>query len=166
MSLQIPGAKLLDRDLPCGLCQSPGPRRLSHILPAFVFKHAQVRTPTGYLRNSLTPNKRMQDGPKDYVLCESCEQRFSKWERSFARLFKRHNEVRGETITYSSDDAFCALSMLWRGLHNARAHPELNHLTFGSDYSRTDACFAQWSSSLLSETNPGAYRARRPRSIE
>lgn len=158
MSLQIPGAKLLSRDRPCALCQrEDAPLQLSHVLPAFVFKHAQVRTPTGYLRNSITPNRRMQDGPKEYILCSSCEQLFSGWERSFARIFKAHNETRGATITYTAADALCALSLVWRVLCNARLHPELNHLTFGSDYSRTDACFTRWSQSLLQNSNPGPY---------
>ena len=47
--------------------------------------------------------------------------------------------------------------MVWRVLYNARAHPELNHLTFGSDYSRTDACFEQWSRSLLESVHPGQH---------
>lgn len=159
MSLQIPNAKLLDPSLPCALCGSAdGPRQLSHIIPSFVFKHASVRAPTGHLRNSFTPNRRVQDGPKDYVLCRTCEQRFAVWEHRFARTYKRFYAHPSETIRYSSFDALCVLSILWRVLHHARAHPELNHLTFGSDYSRTDNSFRAWSNALLNENNPGKYR--------
>lgn len=159
MSLQVPDAKLLDRNLPCALCkESDGPRQLSHIIPSFVFKHASVRAPTGHLRNSFTPNRRVQDGPKDYVLCRECEQRFAVWERSFADTFRRFYENPSAPFRYNHADAMCALSILWRVLHNARAHPELNHLTFGDDYSRTDAAFEAWSKALLLDTHPGNFR--------
>lgn len=158
MSLQIPGAQLLDPNLPCALCGSSEKRQLSHIVPSFVFKHASVRSPTGYLRTNLTPNKRVQDGPKDYILCSSCEQLFGKWEREFSETYKRYYLSRSEPFNYSKADAMCALSIVWRVLYNARAHPELNHLTFGNDYSRTDDAFHAWSSALLQGNNPGKFR--------
>lgn len=159
MSLQIPEAELLSPDLPCALCGgSRSKRQLSHIIPSFVFKHASVRAPTGFLRNNVTPNRRIQDGPKDYVLCRDCEQRFSKWERSFADVYRRFYADPSKDICYSSSEAFCALSILWRVLHNARAHPELNHLQFGGDYSRTDAAYEAWSKALLDQKHPGKYR--------
>jgi hypothetical protein len=40
---------------------------------------------TGYFRHGETPNKRVQDGDKVYLLCKSCEQRFGDWEDIFAR---------------------------------------------------------------------------------
>jgi hypothetical protein len=158
MSLQIPGARLLDPNQPCALCGSSEKRQLSHIIPSFVFKHSSVRSPTGYLRTNLTPNRRVQDGPKDYILCASCEQRFAKWERVFSNTYKQYYQNRSEPFNYSNPDAMCALSIVWRVLYNARAHPELNHLTFGDDYSRTDEAFEAWSSALLQNSNPGKFR--------
>lgn len=150
---------MLDRNLPCALCGgNDKPRQLSHIIPAFIFKHTSVRSPTGYIRNSLMPNRRMQDGPKDYILCASCEQTFSDWERPFSVTYKRYYEDRSRAIIYSKEDALCALSLVWRVLYNARSHPELIHLTLGSDYSRTDAAFSTWSGALLARANPGRFR--------
>lgn len=159
MSLQIPDAKLLDRNLPCALCdRSDTPRQLSHIIPSFIFKHASVRSPTGFLRTSFTPNRRVQDGPKDYVLCRRCEQIFSSWEHRFADTYRRFYDNPSESFRYTHADAMCALSILWRVLHHARAHPELNHLEFGANYSRTDDAFLAWSKALLTDTNPGKFR--------
>lgn len=159
MSLQIPEAKLLSPDLPCALCtETQGKRQLSHIIPSFVFKHASVRASTGFMRNNVTPNRRIQDGPKDYVLCRDCEQRFSRWEHSFAGVYRNYYSNPSSDISYGTFEALCALSILWRVLHNARAHPELNHLQFKGDYSRTDAAYAAWSKALLDEKHPGKYR--------
>jgi hypothetical protein len=158
MSLQIPGAPLLDPNLPCALCGSHNKRQLSHIIPSFVFKHASVRSPTGFLRTNLTPNRRVQDGPKDYILCSPCEQMFGVWEQTFSKTYKQYYVNRSTPFNYKKADAMCALSIVWRVLYNARAHPELNHLTFGDDYSRTDSAFQTWSQALLSGSNPGKFR--------
>lgn len=157
MSLLIPGATLLDRNLPCALCGSEDGRKLSHLVPSFVFKHAAVRSPTGFMRTTLVPNRRTQDGPKDYILCEKCETLFSGWEASFSRIFKGNHANPGNCITYTKSDAMCALSMVWRILYSARSHPELIHLGFGEDYSRTDKCFEAWSLAILNGHHPGHF---------
>lgn len=159
MSLQIPGAASLDPSEPCALCGSTAGRQLSHLVPKFVFQHASTRSPTGYLRTTLNPNRRSQDGPKEYLLCRECEQRFAKWERPFSQLFKRQHAAPGKTFDYSSEQALCALSIVWRVLAHQRSHPELNHLTFGSDYTRTDEAFQVWAAVLRGERgHPSEFR--------
>ena len=159
MAHWIPGAASLDPDQPCALCGTHSRRQLSHLVPKFVFQHASTRSPTGYLRDNVSPNRRGQDGPKDYLLCRDCEQRFSRWEGRFAPLFKRHHEQPGQTFDYTSEQALCALSIVWRVLAHQRAHPELNHLTFGSDYSRTDGASAIWAEVLMGRRpHPGEFR--------
>lgn len=144
---------------PCALCGSSAGRVLSHIIPKFVYRHASVRAPNGYLRSNANPNRRVQDGVKEYLLCVGCEGVFSKWEREFSKIFKSHNENPGQNLVYTKADALCALSILWRSLAHARLHPEVNHPEFGSDYSRTDAAFETWRKVLLGATeHPGKYR--------
>jgi hypothetical protein len=155
--VHVPGLKPLLADAPCALCGSLAGLELSHLVPKFVFRHASVRAPTGYLRTTLAPNVRYQDGPKEYLLCRSCEGHFSKWENSFAKIFKAHNAQPGQNFVYRTEDALCALSILWRVLAHGRQHPELNHLEFGSDYSRTDAAFEVWQKVLLT---PGTHRGK------
>lgn len=159
MTLGIPGAEVLTADLPCALCCSDSKRQLSHLIPKFVFQHASVRSPTGYLRTNFDPNRRKQDGPKEYLLCKVCERRLGEWERQFAPLFKRHHTEPGQTFDYTREQALCALSIAWRVLAHSRAHPELNHLEFGTEYGRTDEAFRVWSEVLLGQRpHPGQYR--------
>jgi len=68
----------------CYLCEREHVLKLSHVLPKFVFNWHKRNSPS-YLRNGLEANKRIQDGEKDYLFCEECEQLFSKWEDKFAR---------------------------------------------------------------------------------
>lgn len=108
---------------------------------------------------SHSPNVRHQDGLTEYMLCHSCEGKFSKWERSFARIFRKHYDRPGDNIDYSADDALAALSILWRVAAHCIAHPENNHLELGNDYSRIMGGFEAWRSVLLGEhQHPGKFR--------
>lgn len=157
--MKIPGLIPLSKFDPCALCGSNAGRILSHIIPKFVFRHTNVRTPSNYLRSNVEPNRRLQDGYKEYLLCSNCEQAFSIYERSFSVIFKNHNETPGQNITYAPSDALFALSILWRALAHDRLHPEIAHPEFGTDYSRTDAAFECWRQVLLGQAkNPGNFR--------
>src|SRR5690242_16135723 len=59
--------------------------RLSHIVPAFVFRWIKKTSATGYIRNFKTPNVRFQDGPHMPLLCGDCEGILSKDENEFVR---------------------------------------------------------------------------------
>jgi hypothetical protein len=155
----IPGLHPLSRNEPCELCRSSEVRELSHIIPKFVFRHARVRAQNQYLRSNTAPNRRIQDGFKEYLLCAQCEQLFSNWERGFSEIFKDHYQNPSQNIVYTESDALCALSILWRALAHARLHPEIEHPEFGTDYSRTDPAYCAWREVLLGRTkNPGKYR--------
>ena len=159
MTIGFPGERVRSKDEPCALCGSNEGLKLSHLIPKFVFQHASTRSPTGFLRTNLTPNKRSQDGPKEYLLCGSCERLFSNWERCFARTFKKNYTSTGSNFVYQKEDALAVLSILWRILANIRGHTELNHLTLGSDYIRTDAAFERWKAVIFgNSSNPGPFR--------
>lgn len=68
----------------CHLCEKDRILKLSHVLPKFVFSWHKRNSPS-HLRSGLEPNKRIQDGEKEYLFCDECEQLFSKWEDKFAR---------------------------------------------------------------------------------
>jgi hypothetical protein len=68
----------------CRLCLENKELQLSHIIPKFVFRYLKESS-VGSMRNSLTPNRRVQDGEKSYLLCYHCEQLFSGWEREFSK---------------------------------------------------------------------------------
>ncbi len=99
---------------PCKLCGTNGPLRHSHLVPSFVVQWLKD-TGTGYLRQAVNPNKRLQDGPKAYMLCESCEQRFSAREAYFANTVF-YPLVQTDTSSFQYDERlfYCLVSILWR----------------------------------------------------
>ncbi|WBT06641.1 hypothetical protein PFY01_02895 [Brevundimonas vesicularis] len=115
-------------DLACRLCWREKPLRVSHIIPAFVFRDLKKNSATGHMRFSDAPNKRAQDGLKLPWLCDDCEQLFSVWERKFA------NEVvaawsDGRELTRYTDWLlkFC-VSVTWRVLVYAKGrNPEVTY---------------------------------------
>jgi hypothetical protein len=68
----------------CAFCEEEAELRESHVLPAFVFRWLRGRSGLGHIRNSDTPNRRVQDGLKLPWLCDECEGRFSRFETAFA----------------------------------------------------------------------------------
>lgn len=73
----------------CRLCSGPGPLRNSHIItegayePAYDIKH---RAAALDLRQASIPYA--QKGLRERLLCETCEQKFNRWERVFFRFWK------------------------------------------------------------------------------
>src|SRR3989338_3970148 len=50
----------------------------AHFIPKFVFDWIKKTSATGYLRQAININKRLQDGAKEKFLCLECENKFSK----------------------------------------------------------------------------------------
>lgn len=68
----------------CLLCHNAGNLCNSHIYPKFVVNWLKQTSQTGYFRSPTNINMRMQDGPKQYWFCDSCEQILSRDERKFS----------------------------------------------------------------------------------
>jgi hypothetical protein len=68
----------------CAFCEEQAELRESHVLPAFVYRWLRGRGGVGHIRNSESPNRRVQDGLKLKWLCSACEGRFSRFETAFA----------------------------------------------------------------------------------
>lgn len=101
----------------CRLCQQDRPLRDSHIIPRFVSKWLLDSSPTGGLRDLVTPNRRRQDIPTVPLLCSDCEQIFSRWESTFAaRFFLPLHRNEASSITYDSWGLKFASSIVWRVL--------------------------------------------------
>ena len=87
----------------CRLCQTDSDLQLSHILPAFTYRWLRESSGNGHIRNTIEPNKRVQDGLKRYWLCASCEELFSRDETAFAnQLFYPYLSESGKAFPYSS----------------------------------------------------------------
>lgn len=71
--------------MPCKLCGKDVPLLNSHVIPESLYeliydgKHRILPI----LTDTSRPIKMRQQGFKEELLCEECEKRFSKWERSF-----------------------------------------------------------------------------------
>ena len=112
----------------CQLCGKTGQLELGHIIPAFVFRRKMETSATGYMRPTYSPNRRVQDGLKDYILCRSCEARFSEWERAFSQnIFEPGLKHDRASFRYGRWMAKFAASVTWRVLTFRRLHPELQH---------------------------------------
>jgi hypothetical protein len=109
----------------CALCENCQDLKESHIIPAFIFKWIKETSATGYLRSSVKPNLRVQDGKKNDLLCENCEKRFNQYETNFANeIFYPYvskelskNQITTNTITYFKYQDWLlrfAISVQWR----------------------------------------------------
>lgn len=101
----------------CQLCRSKPPIKNSHVIPAFVYRALKKDSPTGYLRSSITPNRRVQDGKKLPLLCEDCEVRFSDAEREFStKIFDPFHNHDQDRFEYGPWLHYFMTSLAWRTL--------------------------------------------------
>lgn len=101
----------------CRLCGASSPLREGHVVPAAIFRWLKKTSGTGHLRNLRQPNKRIQDGPKQQLLCGSCEQRFGTDEQRFVeKFFLPIVECLGQPLRYDEWLIRCVVSMSWRVL--------------------------------------------------
>lgn len=109
----------------CGLCRKKSKLLNSHIIPKFFYKFIKKNSPTGYIRFSVNPNKREQDGIKYNLLCTECEQRFSKYEKYFhTHIFERFPDIKQNQID-TNQLTYFALSLFWRaGAYNIFYNPD------------------------------------------
>jgi hypothetical protein len=101
----------------CRLCCEEKELRESHIIPKFVSDWQKESSGTGFLRSSEMPNRRVQDGEKEYMLCSDCEALFNQWETPFAtRIFHPLNRQEAIRFEYKSWLLKFAISVSWRVL--------------------------------------------------
>jgi hypothetical protein len=98
----------------CRLCQQSGELQESHMIPKFVIDWMR-ETGSAYFRRATTPNLRMQDGPKEKLLCADCEGRSSKDEALFAeRVFRPYITEPRRPIPYEAFLIRFLVSICWR----------------------------------------------------
>lgn len=77
----------------CALCKQENVElRQSHIIPKGVFKRAKTVSNSRF-RNYYEPKQIYQDGIKIRMLCNDCEEFFSKYERAFGIMASRYEET-------------------------------------------------------------------------
>lgn len=146
----------------CLLCEEESKLRLSHVVPAFVYRWLRESSGNGHLRMSLEPNRRVQDGPKHYWLCSKCEELFSGSETAFAgKLFHPYLEGSGKIFPYSIWlSHFCA-SVSWRVLRHYMQEQPLSEWKDWTPEEQAHVTNAEqtWREFLLGKRhNPGRYQ--------
>lgn len=107
--------------MPCKLCQQETPLRESHIIPKFIFKWLKD-SGNGYLRNVVNFNQRIQDGFKEKMLCDECENRFSECETYFAKyMFYPLVNDKADSFEYTEKLYYFIVSLAWRIAHMYRS---------------------------------------------
>lgn len=100
----------------CKLCNKKSQLRESHIIPKFVYKWMK-ETGTGRLRQLKVLNKPLQDGIKDFLLCDTCEKELGKREDWFKGNVFEPYLLNPKTIFQTNDQLiYFAISILWRVL--------------------------------------------------
>lgn len=102
----------------CALCGKETNLENSHIIPKFVPKRIVKKSATGFMRNLFNPEKRIQDGSKQHLLCGECEDRFNKYETVFAsNVFNPYKNGKLEDFEYGDWLAKFIISVNWRTLY-------------------------------------------------
>jgi len=102
----------------CALCARDAELQVGHIIPKFVFSWLKETAPGG-IRSNRVPNRRIQDGEKQYLLCSDCEELFSRWETTFCeRLFLplHSSSSVSNPVRYGPWALKFAVSVSWRVL--------------------------------------------------
>jgi hypothetical protein len=138
----------------CALCRTPfEPKELSHIVPAFVYRWLKETSVTGFMPYGPSMNRRVQDGIKDYFLCEACEDRFSSYEDVFAKeFFYPFVENNSGRFEYGENILRFAASASWRVLAYMKQKHGLKHFRGRHDEAVTDT-LETWCAYLLGTAN-------------
>lgn len=107
---------IMNENTVCALCLQESELRESHIIPKFVGKWIK-ETGTGYLVSAEDGSKRVQDITKLHLLCNDCEEKFSKLEKYFAdKIFFPFHKDKIRTFDYNENLQSFIISLSWRTL--------------------------------------------------
>lgn len=141
----------------CELCGQEKELQQSHIIPSFVYKWMKKSSVTGYFRHGETPNRRVQDGDKVYLLCRDCEQRFGTWEDIFAKKVFLPLHEGGSIEPYGKWLLKYSTSVSWRVLTFFKDYLNLNHFP-NNLLCSVDKALQTWKDFLLDkQPHPDSY---------
>lgn len=120
----------------CRLYDTYGELRESHIHPKFAIDYTK-KTGGRFLRRLVEPNKRIQDGEKDYLLSERAEQEFGKREKWFAEnILIEFMERNRASFNYDDRLYYFCISYLWRVLLKQLEHKAVKEQLYYNDLFR------------------------------
>lgn len=120
----------------CALCQKQSKLRNSHILPEFFYHELYDLKHRAHIISTdpAIPDRYLQKGLRERLLCEACEQKFSRWEHYAKLAFvdgKTIRITRGQNCTFAKGFDYkkfrlFQLSLLWRmGASSLEAYSEV-----------------------------------------
>jgi hypothetical protein len=122
----------------CRLCHRDRDLRESHIIPQFVYTWLKETSLTPTMRESRSPNKRVQDGVKRYWLCADCEQQIGDYERQFSLEIFHPLAANGlHKITYGDWLLKFCVSVSWRVLLLACEQNDIAHIAHADEALKT-----------------------------
>lgn len=99
------------------MCDTETNLELSHIIPKLAVRHLK-KTSAGAIRSAENPNTVVQDSEKHYMLCDKCEDLFSKYEAYFARkIFHPYLKQETDTFNYDENLFYFIISVSWRSTY-------------------------------------------------
>ena len=108
---------------------------------------------TGHIRKAQQINQRVQDGIKEYFLCQQCEDDFSKFEQSFStNIFHPFTSDINHSFEYDSNYLNFAVLCCWRVLAYATRDEEKPHFK-GKHTELIRSTLDTWKEFLLGERN-------------
>lgn len=149
----------VEADTTCALCRNPTELRGSHIISAFVFRWLRETSGAkGFLRSSLEPNLRVQDGPTFPMLGDCCEGRLAVWEDEFnTKVFTPLLQRPSLAVSYADWMLKFCVSISWRVLRLERDRSGLGHLD-AEQLLLADRALERWSGFLLgSHPHPAEF---------
>jgi hypothetical protein len=144
----------------CRLCGSVDFLVESHIIPKFVSRWLKDSSVTGYLRYSLKPNVRRQDGIKLPLLCLNCEGLLGKWETKVANeIFHPINHSQPRVVRYQGEWLLkFAVSVSWRSLTYWMDSVKGSLHSSEESLALINKCLHTWKEFLFDRrADPGAY---------
>jgi hypothetical protein len=136
----------------CSLCKKYTKLKNSHIIPNFIHNWQKETSFTGNVRSSENINKVNQGGFKDYLLCQECEQHFSKLETYFSKNFFYPFINESLLNTYNITLSKFAISLAWRVLIKYKKNNLFNEFE-DSTIKKINEYEIIWREYLLSDTN-------------
>jgi hypothetical protein len=108
----------------CALCQNEADLQHSHLVSNFFDRRLRLDSGTPFMRGA-DANRRVQSGPKMYLLCRPCEGLFSDVEDDFARTVYHPTLDGGRfDIVWTRGLARFVASLTWRNIvKTIREHP-------------------------------------------
>ena len=129
----------------CALCGSLGAIRQSHIIPKFATKWIKRTSATGYLVRADDAASRVQDGVKASLLCDDCEELFSKSEKYFAdKIFYPFHDNNVRLFDCNKNLGFFAVSLSWRALRVSYDESVRDQPGFVAVINDAEACWREF----------------------